>query len=197
MKIIITEEQYKRLNKGSQGITKAIIKYMNEYISNGKRKVTPKSRGYGNLFESWCINGKNTISAAYYFEKGNLEKGSLSISKNIIDNLSNLLSVRRSYVSHVIEEWYDEVMVPKFEDIVGESGLFINEIDIWNKESDCVPDPVKPEGITDEEMFDYIVNNTAYHRDEVDKKIKSGERDLEDFYLDILDNQNRKKIHGL
>jgi hypothetical protein len=196
MKIIITEDQYNRLNKSSQSITNAIIKYMNEYISKGERKISKKSRNYGNRREDWCVNGKNTISASYYFENGNFEKGSLYISKKIVKSLCDLLSVRRSYVSHVIEEWYDEIMVPKFEDIVGESGLSIDEIDVWDKENDCVPDPVKPEGITDEEMFDYIVNNTAYYRDEVAKKIESGERDLEDFYLDIVDTQNRKKIYG-
>jgi hypothetical protein len=194
MRIIITESQYKRLNKSSEGITNAIIKYMNEYISEGKRKITKQSRNYGNLREDWCVNGKDTINAVYYFEGGNF--GSLVISKKIVESLSNLLSIRRSYVLHVIEEWYDEVMVPKFEKIIGESGLSIDEIDVKDKEYDCIPEPVKPEGITDQEMFDYIVNNTAYGRDDVEKKIKSGERDLEDFYLDILDTQNRKKIYG-
>ena len=196
MKILITENQYNRLNKSSQGITNAIIKYMNEYIDKGERKIEKKSRNYGNLREDWCINGKETISAFYYFEKGKFEKGSLSISKKIIESLSNLLSVRRSYLIHVIEEWYDDVMVPKFEEITGELGLSINEVDVWDKEHDCIPEPVKPEGITDEEMIDFINNNTAYRREEIIDKLESGERDLEDFYLDIAGIQDRKRILG-
>jgi len=196
MKIVITESQYNKLNKSSERITNGIIKYMNEYISNGERKIAKKSRNYGNLREDWCVNGKETISAFYYFEKNKFEIGSLSVSKKIVESLSNLLSIRRSYVIHVIEEWYDDTMVPKFEEITGVSGLSIDNIDVWDKEHPCRIDPVKPEGITDEEMFDYIVNNTAYYRDDVAKKIESGERDLEDFYLDIVDTQNRKKITG-
>ena len=196
MKILITENQYNRLNKSSQGITNAIIKYMNEYIDKGERKIEKKSRNYGNLREDWCINGKETISAFYYFEKGKFEKGSLSISKKIIESLSNLLSIRRSYLIHVIEEWYDDVMVPKFEEITGESGLSIHEVDVWDKEHDCIPEPVKPEGITDEEMIDFINNNTAYRREEIIDKLESGERDLEDFYLDIAGIQDRKRILG-
>jgi hypothetical protein len=196
MKIIITEGQFNRLNKSSQGITNAIIKYMNEYIDKGERKITKKSRNYGNLREDWCINGKETITAFYYFEKGEFQKGSLAISKKIVESLSNLLSIRRSYVIHVIEEWYDETMVPKFEKIMGVSGLSIDEVDVWDKEHDCLPEPVKPEGITNEEMIDYIVNNTLYSKDDVIEKIESGTRDLEDFYLDILDGQNRKKSRG-
>ena len=39
MKIIITEEQYKKLNKSNESITKAIVKYMNAYIENGERSI--------------------------------------------------------------------------------------------------------------------------------------------------------------
>jgi len=196
MKIIITEGQYNRLNKSSQSITNAIIKYMNEYIGKGERKTTKQSRNYGNFREDWCINGKETISAFYYFEKGEFQKGSLLISKKIIESLSNLLSIRRSYVIHVIEEWYDNTMVPKFEEIVGESGLSINDVDVLDKEHPCRQEPVKPEGITDEEMIDYIVNNTLYYKDDVIGKIESGERDLDDFYLDIVDTVKRKEQLG-
>lgn len=196
MKIIITESQYKRLNKSSQGITNAIIKYLNEYIDKGERKITKKSRNYGNLREDWCINGKETISAFYYFENGEFVKGSLSISKRIVESLSNLLSIRRSYLTHVIEEWYDSTMVPKFEEIVGESGLSIDGVDVWDKEHDCLPEPVKPEGITNEEMIDFIDKNTAYTRKEIINKIESGEKDLDDFYLDIVDTVERKKRYG-
>ena len=197
MKIIITENQYNRLNKSNQSITNAIIKYMNEYIDKGERKITKKSRNYGNLREDWCINGKETMVAIYYFDEGKFEKGYLVISKNIVENLSNLLSIRRSYVLHIIEEWYDDTMVPKFEQITGESGLSIDEIDTLDKENDCIPEPVKPEGITDEEMIYYIVNHTLYGKDEVIKRIESGqEEDLDDFFLQILDSQNRRKITG-
>jgi len=193
MKIIITESQYNRLNKSSQAITNAIIKYMNEYISNGTRRIAKKSRNYGNLREDWCINGKETISAFYYFEEGKFERGSISISKKIVESLSNLLSIRRSYVIHVIEEWYDDTMVPKFEEISGQSGLSISDVDVWDKEHPCRTEPVKPEGITDEEMIDYIFNNTAYTKQEIIDKLESGERDLDDFYLDIVDTVERKK----
>ena len=196
MKIIITESQYKRLNKSSQGITNAIIKYLNEYIDKGERKITKQSRNYGNLREDWCINGKETISAFYYFENGEFVKGSLSISKRIVESLSNLLRIRRSYLTHVIEEWYDSTMVPKFEEIVGESGLSIDGVDVGDKEHDCLPEPVKPEGITNEEMIDFIDKNTAYTRKEIINKIESGEKDLDDFYLDIVDTVERKKRHG-
>jgi hypothetical protein len=196
MRIIITEEQFNRFNKSSPALQNGIIKYLNHYIEGGNRKIGQKSRSYGNLGEDWCVDGKETISAYYYFDEGRFDKGQLIVAKEIVETISKLFSVKQSYVLHVIEEWYEDTMIPKFEQIVGESGLYINLIDTVERTHDCIPEPTKPEGITDDEMVDFIVNNTLYRRPEVIEKIESGERDLEDFYLDIVDTVNRKKIYG-
>jgi hypothetical protein len=196
MKYIITEEQYKRLNRSSETLTKAIVKHMNQYISYGERKVTNKPRNYGNLREDWCIDGKERITAIYFFENGRFNTGTMYVSKELVESLSNLLSIRKLYVLHIILEWYDEVMVPKFEKIVGESGLSIDDIDTSDKDHECIPEAEKPEGISDEEMIDFIDKNTAYRREEIIDKIESGDETLEDLYLHIVDIQNRKKILG-
>lgn len=196
MKYIITEEQYKRLNRSSETLSKAIVKHMNQYISYGERKVTNKQRNYGNLREDWCIDGKEVITALYYFEDGRFNTGTMYVSKELVESLSNMLSIRKLYVLHIILEWYDETMVPKFEQIVGESGLSIDDIDTSDKDHECIPEAEKPEGITDEEMIDFIDKNTAYRREEIIDKIESGERDLDDFYLDMVDTVKRKKLHG-
>jgi hypothetical protein len=196
MKIIITEEQFNRFNRSSDALQNGINKYLNQYIENGNRKIGQKSRNYGNLREEWCIDGKNSIDSYYHFDEGNFEKGSLSVSRDLVETISKLFSVKQSYVLHVIEEWYEDTMIPKFEKLTGESGLFIDSIYTTERTYDCVPEPVKPEGITDDEMIDFIVNNTLYRKPEVIQKIESGERDLEDFYLDIVDVVERKKITG-
>lgn len=196
MKYIITEEQYKRLNRSSETLSKAIVKHMNQYISYGERKVTYKPRNYGNLREDWCIDGKEVITAIYYFDDGRFNTGTMLVSKELVESLSNLLSIRKLYVLHIILEWYDETMVPKFEQIVGESGLSIDDIDTSDKDHECIPEAEKPEGISDEEMIIYIINHTLYSREDVIEKIESGEEELEDLYLHIVDIQNRKKIIG-
>ena len=196
MKYIITEEQYKRFMKSSPALQNAITKYLNQYIEGGQRKVAKKSRNYGNLREDWCIDGLETITAIYYFDNGKFNEGTLIVSENLIKTIQSLFTVKKSFALHVIEEWYEDTMIPKFEEIVGETGFYINNIDSSDKDHECIPEPVKPEGITDEEMIDFITNNTAYRREEVVKKIESGERDLEDFYLDIIDTVKRKEQLG-
>jgi hypothetical protein len=196
MKYIITEEQYRRFMKSSPALQNAISKYLNQYIEGGQRKIGKKSRNYGNLREDWCINGAETITAIYYFDNGKFNEGTLIVSENLIKTIQSLFTVKKSFVLHVIVEWYEDTMVPKFEEVVGETGFYINNIDSSDKDHECIPEPVKPEGITDEEMIDFIANNTAYRREEVVKKLESGERDIEDFYLDIVDIVKRKEQLG-
>jgi hypothetical protein len=60
-----------------------------------------------------------------------------------------------------------------------------------------MPEHVKPEGITDEELIDYIANNTLYTRDEVVYKVESGYEDLDELFLHIMDIQNGKTTRGI
>ena len=155
MKIIINESQLKSLVKESLGIQKAIEQYLDRYISKGKRKIGTKSRNYGNLREDWCIDDVESITAIYYFDNGIFENGSLLISKNLIKDIVSIFTIKKSFAIYVVEDWYEKTMIPKFESIVGESGLSINEVDITD-DDECVPEPTKPEGITDEEMINFI-----------------------------------------
>ena len=196
MKYIITEEQYKKFIKSSPELQNMIKKYLDKYFLRGERKITPKSRNYGNLREDWCVNGKEIATAIYYYENDVFTDASLIIGKTLVEEIKEMFNVKTSFIIHVIEEWYEETMVPEFEKIVGESGLYITDIDVNDNVHACVPEPVKPEGITDEEMIDFIDKNTGYKRDEIIHLIQTGEIELEDFYLDILDRINRRKITG-
>ena len=193
MKYIITEQQFRKLNKSNKSIYNAIVRFMTEYISDGRRKITPKSRNYGNLREDWCSNGKEVITAIYYFDENKFSNGFLSVSKEIVNTITESLNIRKLYVLNTIAEWYEDTMVPEFEQLVGESALSIDDVDSSNYDTDCVPEPEKPEGITEKEMIDYIVKHTLYNEREVIEKIKAGEN-LDDFYLHIVDIQNRERF---
>jgi ribulose bisphosphate carboxylase small subunit len=46
-------------------------------------------------------------------------------------------------------------------------------------------------------MIEYIVNHTLYRKEEVINKIKSGQADLDELYLDIVGIQNKKERRGI
>ena len=192
-KVLKEEDERRRYIKSTDSLRKVITLFLDDYIEDGDRKIGKKSRNYGNLREDWCVNGKEVIIAIYYYEDGKFYSGSLMISWTLVEKIMKIFNTRKNFVMNIIEEWYEDVMIPKFEQIVGETGFYFDDVDLFDRDHDCIPEPVKPEDITDEEMLEFIVDNTAYRRDEVINKIESGERDLEDFYLDIVNTVENKK----
>ena len=191
-KVLKEEDERRRYIKSTDSLRKVITLFLDDYIEDGDRKIGKKSRNYGNLREDWCVKGKEVIIAIYYYEDGKFYSGSLMISWTLVEKIMKIFNTRKNFVMNIIEEWYEDVMIPKFEQIVGETGFYFDDVDLYDPAHDCIPEPVKPENITDEEMIEFIVDNTAYRRDEVINKIESGERDLEDFYLDIVDTVENK-----
>lgn len=185
-KVLKEEDERRRYIKSTDSLRKVITLFLDDYIEDGNRKIGKKSRNYGDLSEDWCVNGKEVITARYYYEDGKFYSGTLILSKTLVEKIMKIFNTRKNFVMNIIEEWYEDVMIPKFEQIVGETGFYFDDVDLFDRDHDCIPEPVKPEDITDEEMLEFIVNNTLYRRDEVINKIETGERDLEDFYLNIV-----------
>ena len=192
-RILREEDKRQRYHKSTDSLRKVITLFLNNYIEDGDRKIGKKSRNYGNLREDWCVNGKEVITAIYYYEDGKFYSGSLLVTKTLIEKIMKIFNIRKNFLMSVVEEWYEDTMIPKFEQIVGETGFYFDDVDLFDRDHDCIPEPVKPEDITDEEMIEFIVSNTLYRRDEVINQIESGERDLEDFYLDIVHTVENKK----
>lgn len=189
MRIIITEEQFNRFNRSSPALQNGIIRYLTLMFENGRRTYGKKNNNYGNLSEQWCIDGSVGLYASYYFKNGEFNIGKLLVSQSIIDNIRKLFSVKQSYVLHVFEEWYEDVMIPKFEELVNESELSVDVIEVFKDERRCSPEFVKPEGITDDEMIDYIVANTLFKREDVIRQIEDGV-DLDVLYFGIKNRDN-------
>ena len=185
-KVLKEEDERRRYIKSTDSLRKVITLFLDDYIEDGDRKIGKKSRNYGNLTEDWCVKGKEVISTIYYYEDGKFYSGTLLVSRTLVEKIMKIFNTRKNFVMSIIEEWYEDAMIPKFEQIVGETGFYFDDVDTFNNDHDCIPEPVKPENITDEEMIEFIVNNTLHRRDEVINQIETGERDLEDFYLNIV-----------
>ena len=185
-KVLKEEDERRRYIKSTDSLRKVITLFLDDYIEDGNRIIGKKSRNYGNLREDWCVNGKEVITTIYYYEDGKFYSGTLLVTKTLVEKIMKIFNTRKNFVMSIIEEWYEDAMIPNFEQIVGETGFYFDDVDTFNNDHDCIPEPVKPENITDEEMIEFIVNNTLHRRDEVINQIETGERDLEDFYLNIV-----------
>jgi hypothetical protein len=196
MKYLITEDQYQRVVKGNPNIESLIIKFLDNYMKGVTYVSTPKSRNYGNLRQDWCKNGIEVMVTIYYFDNYEFYNGYLSVDEELVKDIMTLFRVRKSYVLHVISDWFEEKYSTEFAKKMGEPELGIDDVSTDDEKVACSKESTLPEGITEDEMIDFIVKNTAYRRAEVVKKIESGDREIEDFYLDIVDTVDRNQRHG-
>ena len=67
-KVLKEEDERRRYIKSIDSLRKVITLFLDDYIGDGDRKIGKKSRNYGNLREDWCVNGKEVITAIYYYE---------------------------------------------------------------------------------------------------------------------------------
>jgi hypothetical protein len=196
MKSMILSENSRRYTKMTESLLEMIGEYLDNYISNGKRKVIKKERNYGNYREDWCVNGINTITVVYYYEDNKFNESAMIVSEKLVKDIQKYFSVRQSFALTSIESWYEQNMLPQFEQMVGENNLSIDNIGITSTDHKCLPEPTKPEGITDEEMTEFIVKNTLMNYDDVKRRLESGNTSLDDLYLHIVDIVNDRNING-
>ena len=84
-KVLKEEDERRRYIKSTDSLRKVITLFLDDYIEDGNRKIGKKSRNYGNLTEDWCVNGKEVITAIYYYEDGKFVNGTLMISKTLVE----------------------------------------------------------------------------------------------------------------
>ena len=198
---IIKEEVNRKYVRSSENLTKQITNYLDKYFSGAKTKI--KNEGYYVSCEL-CVNGDRIISTTFYFGASDDDEdetpddqfntGYLFISEDFVKRLSTLLPIKKSYILHIIEEWFEDKYIDMIEKETNVNGIYISEIELI-KPRKCVFVEI-PNNITDEEMIDYIDKHTGYKKDEIIQRVESGEIDLRNEYLDVLERQEDKRING-
>jgi len=180
IKKILREEVSKRFIRGTDAAKSIIIKHMEKIISNTTRVTPPTEENYGNYNEEWCKGDKIIIEARYnfmddgdenigpdYVEDVKFYAGDLFVDKEVIDYLSKILQVRKTFIFNVITEWYDDKYTTKFGQEIGHPEIEIDEThesDDWRK---CYQ-MVSTDNLSREEMINYLYKNALYRISELE-----------------------------
>ena len=176
IKKVLREEVSKRFTSGNVEKENFIKKHMEKIISNTTRVLTPPEENYGNYNEEWCTGDKIVIEAKYYFnsdEDGYEEvemffAGDLYVDKEIIEFLSKILLVRKSFILNVITEWYDENYATKFGQETGHPEFEIDETHESDNFRKCYQ-MINTNNLSREEMIDYLDKETLHRKNQLEE----------------------------
>ena len=209
IKKILIQEVNKKYSKPTPSVEKLIYNWLDNYIS-GSQMYHEKHYEFNYGFE-WCNDGMEIMSFDLAFEyidefhdnkvknsERNFDRGTLQIPKDIIQEMLTDIPVRKNYLIYVIEEWFEDTLLDEVSTMIGRDDISIDEFEEYPETSlVCVPPQTKPEGITDDQMIDYIVSNTLHRKEHLERSmLEDPDFDLEKSYLNILKMGESKRLRG-
>lgn len=209
IKKILIQEVNKKYSKPTPSVEKLIYNWLDNYIS-GAQMYHEKHYEFNYGFE-WCNDGMEIMSFDLAFEyideyhsdkvknsERNFDRGTLQIPKDIIQEMLTDIPVRKNYLIYVIEEWFEDTLLDEVSTMIGRDDISIDEFEEYPETSlVCVPPQTKPEGITDDQMIDYIVSNTLHRKEHLERSmLEDPDFDLEKSYLNILKMGESKRLRG-
>ena len=205
---ILKEEVKKKYPKPTPNVEKLIYNWLNDYF-DGAQMYQMKDYAFSYTFE-WCNGGMEIAQAVVDFDhdhdawndnrktsERDFESGEFWIPKDIMNNLQTDIPVRRNYLKYVVEEWFEDTLLEKIQSGLGRNDISINSFSEHPEKSQiCVPPVSKPEEVTDDEMIDFIVKNTLFRKDELEKRIVDEREWLEKLYTDKLRGAEIDRVRG-
>jgi hypothetical protein len=208
IKKILKEEVNKKYPKPTPNVEKLIYNWLNDYF-DGAQMYQTKDYAFSYTFE-WCNGGMEIAQAVVDFDhdhdawndnrktsERDFESGEFWIPKDIMNNLQTDIPVRRNYLKYVVEEWFEDTLLEKIQNELGRNDISINSFSEHPEKAQiCVPPVSKPEGVTDDEMIDFIVKNTLFRKDELEKRIIDEREWLEKLYTDKVRSSEIDRVRG-
>jgi hypothetical protein len=207
IKLILEDEVNRKYAKPSPKVEQLVYRWLDNYF-DGSQMYYNKSWETRHDFE-WCNNGKEIMDVVLFFkddesvfddkrktEERDFDSGELSIPKNILNDLASDIPVKVSYLKYVIEEWFDDTYLGEIQKKMGRNDIYISEFNIDQRIRTCVPPVTKPEGVTDDEMIDFIVKNTLWNANDLIKREEENPGYINKLYVEKLRGADRERLRG-
>jgi hypothetical protein len=208
IKKILLQEVEKKYPKPTPNVEKLIYNWLDNYF-DGAKMYQMKEYEFSYTFE-WCNNGMEIARFSVDFNhdydvwddarktsERDFDNSELWIPKDVMDNLQTDIPVRRNYLRYIVEEWFEDTLLEKIQSALGRNDISIDDFSEHPKESQvCVPPVSKPEGVTDDEMIDFIVKNTLWKANDLIKKEKETPGYIDRLYVDKLREVEIDRVRG-
>lgn len=209
---IIREEINKKYPKPSENINKSIYKWLNLYFKNTQIYKEEYWKYYGFTYK-FCKNSREIADLHIEFDDRSPDWGPsdkrptsersvkeimLYIYPSLVDMMRDIFPVRKNYLIYLIEEWFEDTKLYEIQQEFGRNDFSLDYVSVFESKKIgdiCVPPPQKPEGITTQEMMDYIKKTTLYSYEDMEEHEEDEPGWIENLYLAKLHGAEKERVN--
>jgi hypothetical protein len=210
---ILIQEVNKKYQKPNESLDKIVYKWLDNYFEGTQiyKSEYWKDHGFGFQF---CKNGREISKLRVELDdkspdwgprdrrppsERSVDKVMLYIYPVMVDELQSDIPIRKNYLLYLIEEWFEDTKLDEIQRGVNRNDLSLDNVLVFEnkKKGDiCVPPITKPEGITQQEMMDYIKKNTLFSYKDMEEHEEEESGWIENTYLQKLHQKEYERLNG-
>ena len=212
IKDILDEEVTKKYPKPNEKVDKVVYKWLDNYFE-GSQIYDREYWKYHGFQYNFCKNGREIADLRIAFDdkspdwgpsdkrptsERSVEEVMLYIYPIMIDELITDIPIRKNYLLYLIEEWFEDTQLDKIQQDFNRNDFSLNYITVFSskKRGDiCVPPVQKPEGVTMQEMMDYIKKTTLFSYEDMEENEEEEPGWIEDLYLGKLWGKEHERVN--
>jgi len=209
---IFLQEVNKKFPKPTEKLEKVVYRWLDNYFE-GSQIYKTESWKYWSYYFEICKNGREIARLDVDFDdrspnwgprdkrptsERSVKEVYLSIYPVMIDELLTDIPIRKNYLLYLIEEWFEDTKLDEIQRGFNRNDLSLDYVDVYTHKKKgelCVPPISKPEGITMQEMMDYIKKTTLYSYKDMEEHEEEEPGWIEELYLAKLHGKEKERIN--
>jgi len=209
---ILKEEINKKYSKPNEKIDKVVYTWLDDYFEGSQIYTDEYWKYYGFQF-NFCKDGREIADLRIEFDDRSPDWGPsdkrptsersvkevmLYIYPIMIDELATVIPIRKNYLLYLIEEWFEDTKLDEIQHGFNRNDLSLDYVTVFESRKRgeiCVPPIQKPEGITMQEMMDYIKKTTLYSYKDMEEHEEDEPGWIENLYLAKLHGKEKERLN--
>ena len=209
---ILKEEINKKFTKPNENLDSIVYDWLDNYFEGSQIYKEEYWKYYGFTY-NFCKNGREIADLRIEFDDRSPDWGPsdkrptsersvkevmLYIYPIMVNELVTDIPIRKNYLLYLIEEWFEDTKLDEIQQEFNRNDLSLDYVSVFgsrNKGEICVPPIQKPEGITMQEMMDYIKKNTLFSYKDMEEHEEDEPGWIEKTYLGKLHGKEKERVN--
>ena len=210
---ILKEEINKKFSKPNEKLDSLVYNWLDNYFEGSQIYKNESWKYYSFQFE-FCKDGREIADLRVVFDdkspdwgprdkrptsERSVEEVMLYIYPIMVNELVTDIPIRKNYLLYLIEEWFEDTKLDEIQQGFNRNDLSLDYVTVFqsnNKGDICVPPPTKPEGVTMQDMIDYIKKTTLYSYKDMEEHEEDEPGWIENLYLAKLHGKEKERLNG-